>query len=170
MTVREGSNSLVLEGHVAVANPLWKLATGGVNGLAIFQGPQAYVHPGWYETKHSDGKAVPTWNYVAVQVRGLLMVERDPAWLRSHVAALTDVNEIGRAEPWALSDAPEDYVDAMLRGIVGLRLQVDTIEGIWKMSQNHVEANRLGVIEGLSAALDPAAHEVAVIMKQQESR
>lgn len=170
MIVRESPEGLVLEGHVAVGNPIWKVAADGAGGLAIFQGPQAYVHPGWYETKRATGKAVPTWNYVAIHVRGRLSVERDPAWLRDHVTELTRVNEAGRPEPWAVSDAPNDYIDAMLQAIVGVRFEVGTIEGVWKMIQHHPEANRLGVMAGLSAEDNLAAQAVAAIMADRERR
>ena len=164
MIVREGAGGIVLEGHVALGNPLWKAATAGTAALAIFQGPQAYVHPGWYETKRTTGKAVPTWNYVAVHVRGRLSIERDPAWLRDHVTELTRVNEAERPAPWAISDAPDDYIAAMLQAIVGVRLEVGSIEGVWKMIQHHPEANRLGVIAGLRAEGGPGAQAVAAIM------
>lgn len=151
MLVRESADGVALEGHVAIGNPIWKVAAKGAGGLAIFQGPQAYVHPGWLETKRVTGRAVPTWNYVAIHTRGRLSVERDPAWLREHVTDLTRVNEAGRVEPWAVSDAPDNYIDAMLQAIVGIRLEVGTMEGVWKMMQHHPEANRLGVIAGLSS-------------------
>lgn len=170
MIVRDGAGGVIIEGHVAIGNPLWKAATGGAHALAIFQGPQAYVHPGWYETKRTTGKAVPTWNYVAVHARGRLSVERDPAWLREHVTELTRVNEAGRTEPWAVSDAPDGYIDAMLRAIVGIRLEVDAMEGVWKMIQHHPEANRLGVIAGLSRDRGSGAREVAAIMSERERR
>jgi transcriptional regulator len=168
MIVRQSADGFVLEGHVAVGNPIWKVAAEGGGGLAIFQGPQAYVHPGWYETKRATGKVVPTWNYVAIHVHGCLSIECDPAWLRNHVTGLTRVNEAGRAEPWAVSDAPDDYIDAMLQAIVGVRLAVATMEGVWKMIQHHPEANRLGVIAGLSAEDSLGAQAVAAIMANRE--
>ncbi|MDF2639170.1 MAG: hypothetical protein K0R64_2154 [Novosphingobium lindaniclasticum] len=169
MVVQEGPEGFVLEGHVAVGNLFWKIAAGGAAGLAIFQGPQAYVHPGWYETKKATGKAVPTWNYVAVHVRGRLSIERDPTWLRNHVAQLTSVNEAGRAEPWAVSDAPDDYIKAMLKTIVGIRLEIGAMEGVWKMIQHHPAANRLGVIAGLSAEDNSGAQAVAAIMETESA-
>lgn len=170
MLVREGADGLALEGHVARANPFWRLAADGGIGLAILQGPHAYVHPGWYETKRLTGRAVPTWNYVAVHARGRLSVERDPDRLRAHVGELTDAHEAGRAEPWAVSDAPDDYVDSLLRGIVGVRLAVEALEGAWKLIQHHPEVNRLGVVAGLSAEDDEGARAVASIMADRERR
>lgn len=167
MIVRESAAGVVLEGHVAIGNPLWKAVANGT-GLAIFQGPQAYVHPGWYETKRKTGKAVPTWNYVAIHAHGRLSVERDAAWLRDHVTELTSINEAGWPEPWSVSDAPDDYIDAMLRAIVGVRLEISKMEGVWKMIQHHPEANRLGVIAGLSAESSSSAQAVAAIMSERE--
>jgi transcriptional regulator len=168
MIIRERPEGVVLEGHVAVSNPLGKIAADGADGLAIFQGPQAYVHPGWYETKRTTGKVVPTWNYIAIHARGRLSIERDPTWLRNHVTELTRLNETGRLEPWAVSDAPADYIDAMLQAIVGVRLEVVTFEGVWKMIQHHPEANRLGVIAGLSEEDGVGGQAVAAIMADRE--
>jgi transcriptional regulator len=168
MLLREDGDTLVIECHVAVGNPLWKLASTGTGGLAIFQGPQAYMHPGWLETKRTTGKVVPTWNYIAVHVHGSLSSIRDPEWLRRHVEDLTAFNEAGRPEPWAVSDAPDDYIKAQLRGIMGIRLEVDRIEGVWKLMQHHPEANRLGVIAGLSESGDAGDRALAAEMRSLE--
>jgi transcriptional regulator len=166
MLVREGPNGEVeLEGHVARPNEMWRTALSGVTALAIFQGPQAYIHPGWYPTKKVDGRAVPSWNYIAIHAHGRLEAIEDPAWLRAHLSALTDINEAARAEPWALSDAPTDYLDAMMRAIVGLRLRVDRFEGNWKMGQKLPVENRLGAIAGLSASAHAADRDVAAVMR-----
>ncbi|GBQ61719.1 transcriptional regulator [Ameyamaea chiangmaiensis NBRC 103196] len=170
MVVREEPTGLVLEGHVALGNPFWKIAAAGTGGLAVFQGPQAYIHPGWYETKRATGKAVPTWNYVAVHVRGTLTIERDPLWLRRHLDTLTQANEEGRADPWRVSDAPDDYIDAMLRAIVGVRLSVDAMEGVWKMIQHHPESNRRGVIAGLAHEGRASAREMGALMGEREGQ
>ncbi len=155
----------VLEGHVALANPIWRVAEAGGAALAVFQGPHAYIHPGWYPSKQVDGRAVPTWNYVVVEARGTLSIERDPDWLRTHVAALTDTHEAAQADRWSLGDAPSDYVERLLKGIVGVRLTVDGMEGVWKMAQHHPDANRMGVASGLAASENPNAHAVAAIMR-----
>ncbi|MEJ8630810.1 FMN-binding negative transcriptional regulator [Sphingomonas sp. I4] len=128
IATREGE-VLVLEGHVARANPLWRLAEGGTAALAIFQGPHAYVHPGWYPTKRDHGKVVPTWNYVVVQAQGALSVTHDPDWLAAHLARLTQVKEAGQASPWSMEDAPADFIQGLQRGIVGLTLHVARLEG-----------------------------------------
>jgi transcriptional regulator len=140
----------VLRGHVARANPLWREARGDVESLIVFQGPQAYVSPGWYATKAETGKVVPTWNYVMVQARGPLCVRDDAAWLHAFVTRLTDTHEAPRAAPWAVSDAPADYIATMLRAIVGIEIPVASLTGKWKVSQNRSAADREGVARGLA--------------------
>ncbi|CAM3217772.1 MULTISPECIES: FMN-binding negative transcriptional regulator [Sphingomonas] len=168
MVATRDGEALVLEGHVALANPLWRLAESGCAALAIFQGPHAYVHPGWYPTKREHGKVVPTWNYVVVQVHGTLSVTRDPDWLAVHLARLTDVKEAGRPEPWSMDDAPADFIAGLLRGIVGLTLHVTRLEGVWKIAQHHPESNRRGVIAGLAVSPDPADRAMAAVMANAE--
>src|SRR5215203_4314928 len=112
----------VLRAHVARANPLWKDARDDVDALVVFQGPQGYVSPAWYPSKAAHGKVVPTWNYVMVQARGRLRAIDDRAWLREFVGRLTDRHEAARAAPWAVSDAPADFVQTMLGAIVGIEL------------------------------------------------
>jgi transcriptional regulator len=136
-----------LYGHLARANP--QVGTVG-EALAVFQGPQAYVSPSWYATKTETGKVVPTWNYVAVHARGPMTWIEDPVALRALVERLTDRHEAGRAKPWAVSDAPDDYVATMLRAIVGIAIPILRIEGTWKMSQNRPQADRSGVARGLA--------------------
>jgi transcriptional regulator len=137
----------VLRGHVARANPVWK--TGAGEALAIFLGPHAYVSPSWYPSKAETGKAVPTWNYLTVHARGAIHWIQDADWLRGHVTALSAAHEAGRAEPWAITDAPASYVDGLLRAIVGFELTIAKLEGKWKLSQNRDAADRAGVREGL---------------------
>lgn len=163
--VKQDGDKLYLESHVGVANPIWK-ESDGLEALVVFQGPHAYVHPGWYETKKQTGKAVPTWNYISVQARGTIETRQDAAWMRAHVDALSQVMESGQAEPWAIDDAPDDYIIDMLGGIVGVRIEVTSLEGIWKMSQNHPKANRVGAADGLGAGDD---FEVAEIMRDLEA-
>ncbi len=143
-----------LRGHVARANPLWRHADGQAV-LAVFHGPQAYVTPSWYPSKARHGKVVPTWNYTMVQARGTLHAVDDAPWLRGLVGLLTDVHEAPRAQPWAVDDAPDDYVQQMLRAIVGIRIPLATLVGKWKVSQNRDESDRAGVALGLAA--EPAA-------------
>jgi transcriptional regulator len=122
----------------------------------VFQGPQAYVSPSYYPSKAEHGKVVPTWNYCVAQARGRLRAIEDAAWLHAFVSRLTDHHEAARAQPWAVADAPSDYVDTMLRGIVGIELVLSTLTGKWKVSQNRSAADRAGVARGLAAAGAPA--------------
>lgn len=139
-----------LVGHVARANPLWK-AAAGQEVLAVFQGPQAYVSPSWYPTKHEHGKAVPTWNYVVVQARGRLTTIEDPLRLRTLLDDLVDHHEAALPQPWRIADAPPDYIEKMLAAIVGIEIDIVALEGKWKISQNQPEPNRSGVVAGLQA-------------------
>jgi len=140
-----------LRGHVARANPLWRETRGDVDTLVVFQGAQSYVSPGWYPSKTEHGKVVPTFNYVTVQARGRLRAVDDVAWVRALVARLTDRFEAARAAPWAIADAPADYVETMLHAIVGIEIELTALVGKWKVSQNRNEADREGVVAGLSA-------------------
>jgi transcriptional regulator len=152
-----------LRTHLARANgQLADLAAGG-EALVIFQGPQAYVSPSWYATKAEHGKVVPTWNYVTVQARGRPLVMDDADWLRAQIAALTAQQEGGRAEPWAVEDAPADFIATLLKGIVGVEIPIERIEGKWKASQNQPAANRAGVAAGLRA--EDAASAMAAIVE-----
>ena len=141
-----------LLGHVARPNPQARGAVAGVQALAIFQGPDAYVTPSWYATKGETGKVVPTWNYVAIHAYGQVEFFDAADRLRAIVTRLTEREEAGRAEPWAVSDAPAGYVEGMLKGIVGFALPIARLEGKWKMSQNRPAADRAGVVAGLEAA------------------
>ena len=141
--------------HVARANPQWKAVRDGAPVLVVFQGPQAYVTPGWYETKRETGKVVPTWNYAIVQARGSARAIEDRDWLRWQVGLLTGVHEAPRPEPWAVEDAPDTYVDAQLRGIVGIEIELSSIEGKVKASQNRPAADIAGVAEGYANPKDP---------------
>jgi len=139
-----------LLGHVARANPQWQRAKPGFQALAIFLGPNTYITPSWYPTKQQTGKVVPTWNYLAIHAYGTLSFFDDPAELRDHVGKMTDTHEAPRAAPWAVSDAPADFVANMVRAIVGFRLLITKLEGKWKMSQNRPDQDVSGVLEGLA--------------------
>jgi len=159
-----------LMGHVARANPQWKLTDFAKPAVAIFMGPDTYVSPSWYPAKQEHGKVVPTWNYRVVHVRGTLAPFDDPDELRRHVTAMTDRHE-GRFEvPWKVTDAPEDYVRSQLKGIVGLRLTIETIEGKAKLSQNRAEPDRRGVIAALKTSAAAADQDIAALMEQRERR
>jgi len=137
-----------LYGHVARANPQWRLPVMG-DALAIFMGPDAYVTPSWYETKQQTGKVVPTWNYVTIHAYGRIEFFEDETRLLDLVTRLTERHEGGRATPWAVSDAPSQFIASQLRGIVGLRLPITRLEAKRKMSQNRSAEDRTGVAEGL---------------------
>ncbi len=138
-----------LIGHLAKANPHARAADAGVQTLVIFQGPDGYITPSYYAAKREHGKVVPTWNYAAVHAYGTLEVFDDPDRLLGVVTRLTQQHEAPRALPWAVADAPADFVQGMLRGIVGIALPIVRLEGKVKMSQNRPAADISGVVEGL---------------------
>lgn len=143
-----------LYGHMAKANPQWKAAPIG-DALAIFMGPDAYITPSWYASKKEHGRVVPTWNYLAVAAYGPVEFFEEADRLREVVTRLTDLYEQQRSDPWSVSDAPEPFVEAQLKGIVGLRMPIRRIEGKRKMSQNRPLEDRRGVAEGLAASDNP---------------
>jgi transcriptional regulator len=140
-----------LVGHLARANAHWRRIVDGSPALAVVTGADTYVSPSWYASKAEHGRVVPTWNYTVVHLRGPVTVHDDPAWVRGFVTRLTDRHEQGRAEPWAVTDAPADYVEKNLRPIVGVELAVASVEAKAKLSQNRSEADRAGVAAGLAA-------------------
>ena len=162
-----------LLGHVARANPLWQHAAG-TPVLAVFQGPQAYVSPSMYPSKALTHKVVPTWNYAVVHAHGMLHAEDDPAWVHALVSRLTRQHEGRRDVPWAVSDAPPEYVQQMLRAIVGIRIPLTRLVGKWKVSQNRDAADRQGVAQGLTGHGDTAQSMAALVAgeprQQKETR
>ena len=140
-----------LRAHLAKANPQWRLLADNPESsvLVVFQGADAYVTPSWYETKRETGKVVPTWNYATVHAHGRLTLIDDADWLRAQIQALTQAHEGTRQAPWHVSDAPEDFVRAQMKGIIGLEIEIAEISGKWKVSQNRPVADRVGVAEGL---------------------
>jgi transcriptional regulator len=153
---------LRLIGHVARANPIWRTAGGA--GLMIVQGVNAYVSPAFYPSKAEHGRVVPTWNYEAAHVHGTVEWFEERDRLLGVVEALTDRFEAGRPHPWAVSDAPSDYMEKMLAAIVGVELTVARVESARKLSQNRSEADRAGVIAGLAASKD-GGRAVAAAMR-----
>jgi transcriptional regulator len=153
-----------LLGHVARANAQWRDSSAAVEALAIFTGPEAYISPAWYPSKREDGKVVPTWNYVAIHAYGRIEFFEDPDRLLALVTTLTNSHETKRKEPWAVSDAPADYIRARLKGIVGFEMPIARLEGKWKMSQNQPAANRAGVREGLEREGGGAERAVVSVM------
>lgn len=162
LVVRSGADGCTsLVGHVARANPVWKDTDLSVPVLAIFQGPQHYISPGWYATKAEHGKVVPTWNYAVVHAKGLLTVHDDATWVRSQMQQITTQQEAPMAQPWAISDAPRDYTDKMIAAVVGIEIVVDEWVGKWKVSQNQPPANQITVREGLERQGTDAARTMA---------
>ena len=155
----EGAHG-VLYGHLAKANPQWS-TRALAEAMVIFNGPDAYITPSWYASKHEHGKVVPTWNYVAVHAYGTAEYFDDESRLHDAVSRLTRFHEAPRAEPWAVTVAPDPFIRAQLKGIVGLRLVISRIEGKVKMSQNRSEADRRGVAEGLSSSADAIDQGIA---------
>jgi transcriptional regulator len=136
---------------VARANPVWSDLQSASECLVVFQGPQTYITPSWYPSKRAHGRVVPTWNYTTVHCWGRPQVIEDVAWLGAQIDALTRQQEQARPEPWAVNDAPEPFVAAQIRGIVGIEIEIARIEGKWKVSQNRVGEDRAGVVAGLRA-------------------
>jgi transcriptional regulator len=139
----------ILRGHVSRANPQWREFDQSIEALAIFAGPQHYITPNWYPEKAEDGKVVPTWNYAVVHAYGTIRIIEDPAWLLTHLKSLTTQHEAASPRPWAVTDAPEDYIASQIRGIVGLEIPVSRLEGKWKISQNKSDHTRQSIEQGL---------------------
>jgi len=151
MLVVQRQGQYYLQGHVARANSLCKDLDSPTEVLAMFIGPNGYISPNWYPSKKTDPRTVPTWNYVAVHVTGEINFYQDKDWLKQHLKTLTSTHETRANETWQLSDAPDDYIEKMLKAIVGLEIKIADIKGNTKMSQNHSQQNRDGVIKGLTA-------------------
>ena len=153
-------------GHVSRSNPLWTHFTDHTEVLVIFRGPDAYITPSWYPRKHTDGKAVPTWNYAVVHAYGIPRAIEDREWLREHVTELTDQHEAREELPWQITDAPSDYITRMLTGIIGIEIWVSRLEGKFKVSQNRPRADQLGVANGLQSRETEHAHAMASLVLQ----
>ena len=154
-----------LYGHFARANPQWRDLAEDSEVLVIFQGPEAYISPSWYAAKAEHGKVVPTWNYISVQAHGRAEVFDDAERLLQLVSRLSALHEADRPQPWAVSDAPREYIDSMLRAIVGFALPIKRLEGKWKLGQNRSSADQVGVREGLTASSDARDRELAAQMR-----
>ena len=164
----DAQGNVVLAGHVARANPLWQRTRFDTEVLAVFQGPQHYISPGWYATKAAHGRAVPTWNYVTVQARGPLRVVQDAAWLRQLVDDLTAQQEAPMPQPWRVDDAPADYTAKMLAAVVGIEMTVTQWAGKWKTSQNQPAENQASLVQALDVLGQDsdAARDMAALVRQ----
>ena len=152
-------DKLYLQAHIARVNPLWQTVADGAEVLLVFHGPSGYISPNHYPTKQQTGKAVPTWNYTAVHARGQIAFIHDAAWLYSALETLTAEHEskiISANAPWQMSDAPKRYVDRLLPAIVGIKVEVTSLTGQWKLSQDKPEVDQQGVIAGLLAQQETA--------------
>ena len=156
----EGAPQGKLLGHVAKANSVWN-TNQSIAALAIFQGPEQYISPNWYPSKHETGRAVPTWNYTAVHVHGTLTFHQDAEWLRNAVTKLTIHQEAVEPSPWQVTDAPADYITGMLKAIIGLELHITRIEAKWKVSQNRSADDRTAVATALERQDTTQAHQMA---------
>lgn len=154
LPVIPATDGTAFHGHIARANPHWEKATDGAPAILIFQGPQAYVTPSWYETKRQTAKVVPTWNYAAVHAHGHVFWPQHAEFLRQNLNDLTDTHEARFAHPWAMTDAPETFLALQMKAIVGFRFVVSRVDAKRKMSQNRPEADINGVIAGLRQSED----------------
>lgn len=159
----------VLKGHIPRSNRIWNSLNGQRNAVAIFHGPESYVSPSWYPSKREHGKAVPTWNYVVVHAHGRPTAIHDAAWLREHLEAMTTKHEAAQAAPWQLADAPSDYIELMLRNIVGIEMPIARLEGKWKISQNRPEEDRLAVARALIEHGDSNSLAMAALIQGTET-
>lgn len=155
-----------LVGHVSLANDVWRLASAGISSVVMFQGPQAYITPGWYPGKAVHGKVVPTWNYAVAHAHGVARAIEDRDWILDMLNRLTSVHEAGRPVPWRVSDAPVDYLDKLLRAIVGIEIPIDRLEGKLKASQDEELQNRVGTVSGLQQLPCDEARAMAALVRQ----
>lgn len=154
-----------LQGHIARANPLFGEIADGIETLAIFHGPAAYITPSWYATKKETGKVVPTWNYAVVHAYGFLRVVDNASWLRAQLVALTEDNEAPFPEPWEIADAPPEYIEKIIAAIVGVEMVVTRMLGKWKVSQNQPTKNQASVISGLKSSRLPESEAMAALVE-----
>ena len=157
-----------LRGHISRANTQWRDYTPSVEALAIFSGPQHYITPNWYPEKQETGKVVPTWNYVVVHAYGHLKIIEDREWLMPHLANLTKIHEAESPVPWEVGDAPADYIAALTKGIVGLEMTIERLEGKWKISQNRSERDRNGVAKGLAELNTAESLEMKALVERRD--
>lgn len=155
-----------LIGHVSRANPVWRELRGGAPSVVMIQGPQAYITPGWYPGKAAHGKVVPSWNYVVAHAHGTARAVEDPVWLRDMLERLTAQQEAGQPSPWRPADAPPDYIDRLLRAIVGIEIPIDRLEGKNKLGQDEELPDRLGAVAGLHRSACTGEQELGRLMQQ----
>lgn len=159
-----------LIGHVSRANTIWRQVSKVESSVVLFQGPQAYISPGWYPGKAEHGKVVPTWDYAVVHAHGVPRVVQDEVWLREMLSKLTAANEKSQPAPWGISDAPDDYIASLLRAIVGIEIPIDRIEAKLKASQDESLQDRVGTVNGLNALGDKNSAQLAILVQQEIDR
>ncbi|UOO90976.1 FMN-binding negative transcriptional regulator [Vitreoscilla massiliensis] len=167
MLLQQRDGKAYLLGHMAKNNAQLQALAHSDEVLWLFQGPNAYVSPAWYPSKQEHGKVVPTWNYIMVEVRGKVRLFDDAEALLQVVQALTTEHELGRAQPWQVSDAPSAYITAQLRGIVGIEVEITSMRGKFKLSQNRSEEDQAGVCAGMAA--EQPAHGMLAWMPTREA-
>ncbi len=156
-----------LHGHIARTNPLVKIAEQArCEVTAVFHGPHAYITPAWYPSKQETGKVVPTWNYAVVHAQGRLSLINDPNWIRRHVAQMTDIHEPTYQSNWKLDDAPEEYVQMMLKAIIGIEIEVTSLVGKFKLSQNRSPSEYTGVVENLQKSTEENLQAMLALMQK----
>ncbi|MCD8515514.1 MAG: FMN-binding negative transcriptional regulator [Burkholderiaceae bacterium] len=156
-----------LIGHVSRANGVWRMLAGDAPSVVMFQGPQAYITPGWYPGKGEHGEVAPTWNYVVVHAHGVARAVEDEAWMLDMLERLVQAQESGRAKPWRVDDAPVGYIDRMLRAIVGIEIPIDRLEGKRKLSQDEALADRIGTVHGLMQEDREESRLLGALVNQQ---
>lgn len=159
-----------LLGHVSRANPIWQQFSASEHSVVLFQGPQAYITPGWYPGKAEHGKVVPTWNYAVAHAHGIPRAVQDETWLRDLLSRLTAVNEASQQTPWKVADAPADFIAKLLRAVVGIEIPIESLVGKLKASQDEALRDRLGTVIGLEAKGDENASAMALLVQQQVAR
>ena len=154
----------VLSAHVARANPLWQRCPGGTPVMVVFRGAEAYISPSWYPSKHEAHRQVPTWNYEVVHAHGTLTVHDDERFVRGIVARLTRRHEAGEPQPWKMGDSAPEFIDGLLRNIVGIEVTITSLVGKRKLSQNKEARDRAGAAEVLQAR---GSAELARVMRPE---
>jgi len=140
-----------LTAHIARANPLWQQCAHESEVLVVFRGAESYVSPNWYPSKHETHRQVPTWNYEVVHAHGKLTIHDDELFVRAVIGRLTKTHEAQEPKPWKMSDSSPDYIDSMLKAIVGIQIAITRLEGKAKLSQNREPRDRQGVVNALTA-------------------
>jgi transcriptional regulator len=155
-----------LRAHISRANNMWKNLDESVDALVSFQGPSAYITANWYDEKHLSGAEVPTYNYAVVHAHGSLRLIHDAQWLLTHLRGLSEIHEASQPLPWKISDAPADFIDKLVKGLVGIEIPVKRLEGKWKVSQNRTTRDQANVVAGLRATGTPEAVAMAALVER----